>query len=81
MKVEERVILAVEVRKDVILCVGKIFMFIVVLELLGNGFKFFIDKYVVKLGDKFLFWINVILAVFDNVIIAAVEIILSFLIG
>lgn len=49
-------------------------MFIVALELLGNGFKPFIDKYVVKLGDKLLFWINIISAALDNATVAAAEI-------
>ena len=74
VKAEERAILDLEARKDVILRAGKIFMFIVALELLGNGFKPFIDKYVVKLGDKLLFWINIISAALDNATVAAAEI-------
>ncbi|WAM34038.1 DUF1646 family protein [Caldicellulosiruptor morganii] len=74
LKAEERAILELEARKDVAVRAGKIFMFIIALELLGNGFKPFIDKYVVNLGDKLLFWINVISAALDNATVAAAEI-------
>jgi len=74
VKAEERAILDLEARKDIMLRAGKIFMFIVALELLGSGFKPFIDKYVVKLGDKLLFWINIISAALDNATVAAAEI-------
>lgn len=74
LKAEEKAILDLEARKDIVLRAIKIFMFIVALELLGNGFKPFIDKYIVKLPDKLLFWINIISAALDNATVAAAEI-------
>lgn len=70
-EIEDQHIKEVETHKDVVIRAGKIFLFIVALELLGNGFKPFIDKYIVKLGDKLLFWLNTISAVLDNATVAA----------
>ncbi len=52
----------------------KIFIFIFALELLGAGFKPFIDTYVISLNSKILYFINMISAVLDNATLAAAEI-------
>ncbi|MDI6879504.1 MAG: DUF1646 family protein [Desulfitobacteriaceae bacterium] len=52
----------------------KIFIFIFALELLGAGFKPFIDTYIINLNSKILYFINMISAVLDNATLAAAEI-------
>lgn len=53
---------------------GKIFLFIMALELLGSGFKPVIDAYLLNLDGRILYWINMISAVLDNATLAAAEI-------
>jgi predicted cation transporter len=53
---------------------GKIFLFIVALELLGAGFKPLINTYVIQLHSMSLYWINILSAVLDNATLAAAEI-------
>jgi predicted cation transporter len=52
----------------------KIFLFLIALELLGTGFTPIIDKYVVPLDLRYLYWINMSSAVLDNATLAAAEI-------
>lgn len=52
----------------------KIFIFVIALELLGRGFKVFIDLYVIKLDSHILYWVNIISAVLDNATLASAEI-------
>ena len=53
---------------------GKIFLFVMALELLGAGFKPIIDTYIIHLDGRILYWINMISAVLDNATLAAAEI-------
>lgn len=53
---------------------GKIFLFVVALELLGAGFKPLINTYIIHLDSMFLYWINMLSAVLDNATLAAAEI-------
>lgn len=53
---------------------GKIFLFVVALELLGAGFKPLINTYIIHLDSKALYWINMISAVLDNATLAAAEV-------
>ena len=43
------------------------------LVLLGDGFRPFIDRYILGLSDGMLYWINMISAVLDNATMAAAE--------
>ncbi|MBU3180862.1 DUF1646 family protein [Clostridium psychrophilum] len=52
----------------------KIFMFIIALELLGEGFKPIIEAYIVPLDTRYLYWVNMSSAVLDNATLAAAEI-------
>ena len=63
-----------ETTKGVLLRAGKIFLFIMALELLGQGFKPVIDTYIIHLDGRILYWINMISAVLDNATLAAAEI-------
>lgn len=63
-----------ETLRTILVRTVKIFMFIIALELLGRGFKVFIDLYVVKLDSHILYWVNIISAVLDNATLASAEI-------
>lgn len=52
----------------------KILMFIVALEMLGEGFKPIIDTYIISLDTRYLYWVNISSAVLDNATLAAAEI-------
>jgi predicted cation transporter len=51
----------------------KIFLFIIALELLGEGFKPIIDTYIITLDTRYLYWVNMSSAVLDNATLAAAE--------
>ena len=59
---------------DVLLRVGKTYLFVVALVLLGTGFKPLIDTYVSRIPAAGLFWINTISAILDNATLTAAEI-------
>ncbi len=63
-----------ETTKGVVLRAGKIFLFIMALELLGKGFEPVINTYIIHLDGRILYWINMISAVLDNATLAAAEI-------
>lgn len=52
----------------------KILMFIISLELLGEGFKPIIDTYIITLDTRYLYWVNIFSAVLDNATLASAEI-------
>ncbi|MDR3552848.1 MAG: DUF1646 family protein [Clostridia bacterium] len=53
---------------------GKIFIFVVALELLGYGFKPLIDTYIIHWSNGMLYGANMISAILDNATLAAAEI-------
>lgn len=53
---------------------GKIFMFVVALELLGMGFKPVIDTYIIHWSNDLLYAANMVSAILDNATLAAAEI-------
>lgn len=57
--------------KEVLVRTGKIFIFILGLELLGTGFNPLIDAYVLDFSNKVLYWINICAAALDNATVAA----------
>lgn len=63
-----------ETYRNVIVRAGKIYLFIFALELLGAGFKPFIDMYVIKLSPGSLYFLNMISSILDNATLAAAEI-------
>lgn len=52
----------------------KIYLFVMGLTLLGNGFEPFIKTYLLDLHPTILYWINMISAILDNATLAAAEI-------
>jgi len=52
----------------------KVYLFIMALVLLGEGFKPIIDTYIIKLHYKILYWMNMVSAILDNATLTAAEI-------
>lgn len=63
-----------ESNKVILIRALKIFMFIIALELLGEGFKPIVDTYIISLDTRYLYWVNMSSAVLDNATLAAAEI-------
>lgn len=59
--------------KDVVVRALKIYLFVMALTFLGDGFKPLIDKYVLGLPSQALYWINMLSAVLDNATLTAAE--------
>lgn len=53
---------------------GKVYLFVMALVFLGQGFKPVIDAYVISLPGNALYWINTTSAVLDNATLTAAEI-------
>jgi len=60
--------------KSIIIRAAKIYLFVMALTLLGEGFKPVIDTYVIGLDYRALYWINTVSAVLDNATLTAAEI-------
>jgi len=60
--------------RDVIIRAGKVYLFIMALVFLGEGFKPLILGYVVLIPPEALYWANMVSAVLDNATLAAAEI-------
>ena len=52
----------------------RVYLFVMALTLLGEGFKPVIDRFIVHLDARILYWINMISAILDNATLAAAEI-------
>ena len=59
--------------KDIPLRCLKVYLFVVALVLLGQGFKPIVEAYVSKVPSGGLFWLNMLSAVVDNATLAAAE--------
>ncbi|WP_238917661.1 DUF1646 family protein [Clostridium sp. YIM B02555] len=70
---EEEIIIE-ETNAAIIIRAFKILIFIIALELLGEGFKPIIDTYVINLHTGYLYWFNMSSAVLDNATLAAAEV-------
>jgi predicted cation transporter len=60
--------------KDVILRAARVYLFIMALVFLGDGFKPIIIKYISKMPSEALYWVNTISAILDNATLTAAEI-------
>jgi predicted cation transporter len=60
--------------RDIILRAGKVWLFIMALIFLGEGFKPLILEYIINIPSAGLYWINIVSAVLDNATLAAAEI-------
>lgn len=52
----------------------RVYVFVMALTLLGEGFKPMIDQYVIGLDARILYWINMVSAILDNATLTAAEI-------
>ncbi|MGR6835738.1 DUF1646 family protein [Syntrophomonas erecta] len=60
--------------KGIIIRALKVYLFVMALVFLGEGFQPLIDKYVLSLNYKLLYWVNMVSAVLDNATLTAAEI-------
>ena len=60
--------------KGIIIRAIKVYLFVMALTFLGEGFKPLIETYILNLDYRLLYWINTISAVLDNATLAAAEI-------
>jgi predicted cation transporter len=60
--------------REVIIRAGKVYLFIMALVFLGEGFKPLILEYIVQIPAEGLYWVNTVSAVLDNATLAAAEI-------
>jgi len=60
--------------KGIIIRALKVYLFVMALVFLGEGFQPLIDQYVLALDYRLLYWVNMISAVLDNATLAAAEI-------
>jgi len=63
-----------ETLKDVIMRAVKVYLFIMALTFLGDGFKPIIVEYFIKIPSMVLYWVNMVSAILDNATLAAAEI-------
>jgi predicted cation transporter len=63
-----------ETLRDIVIRAGKVYLFIMALIFLGEGFKPLILAYVINIPSAGLFWVNIVSAVLDNATLAAAEI-------
>ncbi|MDD3852098.1 MAG: DUF1646 family protein [Syntrophomonadaceae bacterium] len=60
--------------RGIIIRALKVYLFVMALVFLGEGFQPLIDKYVLTLDYRILYWVNMISAVLDNATLTAAEI-------
>lgn len=70
----KEVVTTEETNKVILIRAFKILLFMIALELLGEGFKPVIDTYIISLDTRYLYWVNMSSAVLDNATLAAAEI-------
>ncbi|MEX2104190.1 MAG: DUF1646 family protein, partial [Bacilli bacterium] len=63
-----------ETYMDIVIRALKIYLFVMALTFLGEGFEPLINMYIVDLSPNLLYWINMISAVLDNATLAAAEV-------
>lgn len=63
-----------ETYRDVIVRALRVYLFVMALTLLGEGFKPLIDRFVIALDARLLYWINMVSAILDNATLTAAEI-------
>jgi predicted cation transporter len=63
-----------ETLKDVVMRAVKVYIFIMALVLLGDGFKPIIFEYFAQIPPTVLFWVNMVSAILDNATLAAAQI-------
>ncbi len=70
----EDIVVEEDTWKGIIVRALKVYLFVMALVFLGEGFQPLIDKYVLALDYRLLYWVNMISAVLDNATLTAAEI-------
>ncbi len=60
--------------REIVVRAGKVYLFIMALIFLGEGFKPIILSYIISIPPAGLYWVNMVSAVLDNATLAAAEI-------
>jgi predicted cation transporter len=60
--------------RDIVIRAAKVYLFIMALIFLGEGFKPLILEYIIRIPSAGLYWVNIVSAVLDNATLAAAEI-------
>ena len=60
--------------RHVVTRAAKVYLFVMALVFLGEGFRPLIDRYVLSLGVPVLYWLNSVSAILDNATLTAAEI-------
>jgi predicted cation transporter len=60
--------------REIVIRAGKVYLFIMALIFLGEGFKPLILEYIIYIPSAGLYWVNIVSAVLDNATLAAAEI-------
>lgn len=63
-----------ETYRGVVARAFRVYLFVMALTLLGEGFKPLIDRFVIALDARLLYWINMVSAILDNATLTAAEI-------
>jgi predicted cation transporter len=63
-----------ETIRQVVVRAGKVYLFIMALVFLGEGFKPVVVDYIIQIPAEGLYWVNMVSAVLDNATLAAAEI-------
>ena len=63
-----------ETYRGVVARAARVYLFVMALTLLGEGFKPLIDRFVIALDARILYWINMVSAILDNATLTAAEI-------
>jgi len=63
-----------ETYRGVVARAARVYLFVMALTLLGEGFKPVIDRFVIALDARILYWINMVSAILDNATLTAAEI-------
>ncbi len=63
-----------ETNRGVVTRALRVYLFVMALTLLGEGFKPLIDRFVIQLDARILYWINMVSAILDNATLTAAEI-------
>jgi len=70
----DEIVMEADTWKSIIVRALKVYLFVMALVFLGEGFQPLIDKYVLGLSPQLLYWVNMISAVLDNATLTAAEI-------
>ncbi len=63
-----------ETYRDVLLRAVRVYLFVMALTLLGEGFKPVIDRFVIQLDARILYGVNMVSAILDNATLTAAEV-------